>query len=138
MLLGDDDYSDIKFVGIPKFRSEKHKPVSLIDGYITLNICREGGDRLLISTVQPSINVEVSPTQHLLNLTSICNEEGVYTLSIVDMLGNVNKIHEFYAKPTEQTEYKHEHSIINFPNGSYYIILSSPSKTYNNNFIIAK
>jgi len=88
--------------------------------------------------VPASINVEVNPTQHLLQVKFIVMEEGNHIFSVVDLLGNVTKIYEFYAKPTEKTEHQFDHSIINFPNGNYNIIMQSPSRTYNNNFIIAK
>jgi hypothetical protein len=95
MLLGDKDFTPILMKEV-SFQNENHILDTLIDGFISLDICREGGDRLLGSFgVMPGIFVEISPTNNtLLKIKCYCIERGEYFLSVVDLTGSSTIVHK--------------------------------------------
>jgi len=91
VLLGDIDYSPIILQDVT-FVEKSHIPL-LLNGYISFNIYREGGNRLRdVKDVSPSVDVEINPAQHLLQVICICIEKGDHSLQIVDLLGNTTTI----------------------------------------------
>jgi hypothetical protein len=65
-------------------------PVLLLkDGYLKLDVCKEGGSRLLESFgVIPGISVEINPANNLLKVKCYCIERGGHSISIVDLSGS--------------------------------------------------
>jgi len=104
-----------------------------------LDICSEGGFRFLTNyNKEPGIFVEVNPVQNTLKVNCICIERGTHTLTITDMLGATERLLEWEVSPDIQTEYHLEIPLLEYSNGIYNLIMSSPNKSYFDNFIITK
>jgi hypothetical protein len=94
VILADKDSGDIIIKSV-RFSEELNKEPKLINGYIMLDICREGGDRLLGSVGHsPSISAKNNPATATLEVECKVVESGNYSLEIVDLSGGVIKIKE--------------------------------------------
>jgi hypothetical protein len=65
-------------------------------------------------------------------------ESGNYSLEIVDLSGGVIKIKEWQTNLKEQTIFLFEIPVINYGNGSYIILMNTPTKQYTTKFIIKR
>ena len=86
VLLGDVISSTIKIIDAT-FEQNIEK-ITLVDGYISIDICQTGGSRLAKSfDYEPSITVAQNPATDLLEVECKVIEVGNYSLEIVDILG---------------------------------------------------
>lgn len=140
VLLGDRDSSAITIADDVKFSVELIEAPKLVEGYITLHICRAGGDRLLTSfDLPPSIVVKNNPAVNTLFVGCEVIEIGNYTLEIVDMSGQVMLVKKFEANPKVQTSYNFEIPLRTYDNGAYIIVMTSPTALrYSTKFILEK
>jgi len=139
VLLGDKDSNDIVIKSI-KFSEELIEEPNLINGHITLDICREGGDRLLrFFEYPPSITVKNNPIADppILNLECKVVENGIYTLEIVDMAGYVVAVKKFEADVMLKTIYNFEIPV-QYAIGSYIVIMNTPTERFSAKFILKK
>ncbi|MDR0926400.1 MAG: hypothetical protein LBO69_01365 [Ignavibacteria bacterium] len=138
MILGNTDTSGIIIKDIAFDNTLIIKDLRLIDGYITMGICTEGGDRLISMGESPGVFVDENPVNELLKVTCITIERGNYSLEIVDLLGNSTKIKEFVVTQTMQNDFNFEFHIGNLGNGTYIIIMNAPNAKYTNKFVVIK
>jgi len=128
VILGDKDSSDIVVKSARFSEALSDEPI-LIDGYITLDICQCGGDRLLSGFgFCPSVTVKNNPViGGVLEVECKTIERGNYTLEIVDLLGSSVTVHTFTVTVSGQRIFDFEIPIAFLASGSYFIIMHTPS-----------
>ena len=142
VLLGNKDSNDI-FIRAVKFSEELNEELELLNGYITLEICRAGGDRLVeyVADYFPTVTVKNNPvTSSTLEVRCNTIERGNYSLEIIDLLGYTpTTLNEWTVTAnTIERIFNFEFSIQNYPNGSYLLVMNAPTKRYSTRFIIQK
>ena len=142
VLLGNKDSNDI-FVRAVKFSEELVEEPDLKNGYITIEICRAGGDRLVrwLDYV-PAVLVKNNPvTSGILEVKCNAVERGNYSLEIIDLLGHTNTaIVDRWVVTATTTERLFDFviPIPNYPNGSYLLVMNAPTRRYSTKFVIQK
>jgi len=131
------DSSDIllKYVNFIEKLSEKP---ALKHGYITLDICEDDGDRLLTNMGGPQIIINDNPVTDILEAKCKVIENGKYTLEIVDILGGSVIVKEWNVNINDATEFEFSIPVIMYGNGSYFLILNTPTARYSEKFIIKR
>jgi len=136
VILGNKDSGLIDLKEIIFF--EDVDVILLEDGYITLNVCQEGGSRHLMTDVSPSIRISNNPAIDILKVKCNAIEIGDYILEIVDILGNIKNMTEFSVTSNDNKIFEFEIPIQNFCNGNYFIIMRTPTNKYYHKFLIKK
>ncbi|MCL2039182.1 MAG: hypothetical protein FWG85_01990 [Bacteroidetes bacterium] len=136
ILLGDKDSSAIDLQEVIVADSTYF---TLEDGYITLKICTEGGDRLLTNVgYSPSITITTNPVTDMLDVECKVVEIGSYSLEIVDLSG-MNNIHKkWFVNKTDALEYTFTIPVLQYSTGSYIIIMRTPTDLISEKFIIKR
>jgi len=135
ILLGDKDSSLISLgASLPDSFG-----LILIDGYITLDVCGEGNGRLLTSLgYDPFFTVKNNPITETLEVEGKLVELGAYSLEIVDLLGKSEIVKEWTLEIGSNMTFDYKIPIRNYGNGSYIIILNTPTEKYSQRFIIMR
>lgn len=98
-----------------------------VDGYMTLNICREGGDRFVEKAGGLALTVAGNPVRDIVNLTVDVFEPGDHELVLVDAVGaTVDRwqwIHERGATPLTITR-----AAGDLASGAYRLVLRTPTR----------
>jgi hypothetical protein len=136
VLLGDRDSCEIILKEPVKFADELTVNPELINGFMTLDICRECTDRLLtVFDYVPSVIVNPNPVEDgLLKIHCKTVERGDYSLEIVDMLGNSITVQEWSIAGSKRI-FDFEIDVSNFASGSYFIIMNTPTARYTAKFV---
>jgi len=114
---------------------------TLKDGLITLDICIDGGDRLLQDMGgPPTIKVLVNPVAEILDVSCKVRviETGNYSLEIVDILGISEVVKEWYVAKDDKKEFEFSIPVTMYGNGAYLVILKTPTARYSEKFIIQR
>ena len=136
VLLGEIDSSEIK-IDTVKFAEDLSEEPELIHGFITLDICAEGANRLVWFDYSPEVIVKNNPvTGGVLELQCKTIERGSYSLEIVDMLGKSETVREFTVSANGKRIFDFEIPISNFSSGAYFIIMNTPSAKNSTKFVI--
>ena len=97
-------------------------------GSLTIEVCNEGGFRLLQSTDALS-STSVNPaTTNTIDIKCKIREVGSYHLEIVDNTGNSTKLKEWTVTNLEKTEYTFTIDLTMFANGNYYLHLQNENE----------
>ena len=140
VLLGDKDSAMI-FIQEIKFAGELNEKVEFINGYITLDICREGGDRLIRTfDYEPSIAVNGNPAIGTMHIECKAVEDGYYDIEMIDMLGCAVTIAKDFKIDTKlKSTYEFKIPIKIYGNGAYLLVMTSPTGfRYSTKFVILK
>ncbi|MCL2039070.1 MAG: T9SS type A sorting domain-containing protein [Bacteroidetes bacterium] len=138
IILGNKDSSLIKLKEVI-FANELSEYPELIDGYITINICEAGSDRFLVHKGHsPSITITPNPPTDMLEVECKVIESGYYTIEIVDVLGKAAIVKEWSVNANDEQEYNFTIPLLMYGNGSYFLILNTPSAKYSEKFIVEK
>jgi len=136
VLLGKIDSSEIK-IDTVKFAEQLSEKPDLIHGFITLDICAEGANRLVWFDYSPEVIVKNNPvTGGILELQCKTIERGSYSLEIVDMLGKSETVREFTVSANSKRIFDFEIPILNFSSGAYFIIMNTPTAKYSTGFVV--
>jgi len=136
VLLGEIDNSEIKIDAV-KFAEQLSEKPDLIHGFITLDICAEGANRLVWFDYSPEVIVKNNPvTGGILELQCKTIERGSYSLEIVDMLGKSETVREFTVNVNGKRIFDFEIPISNFSSGAYFIIMNTPTAKYSVGFVV--
>jgi len=136
VLLGEIDSSEIKIDAV-KFAEQLSEKPELIHGFITLDICAEGGGRLVWFDYSPEVIVKNNPViGGILELQCKTIERGSYSLEIVDMLGKSETVREFTVSANGKRIFDFEIPISNFSSGAYFIIMNTPTAKYSTKFVV--
>ena len=141
-ILGNKDSNDIFIKPPVKFSKELSKEPELFDGYITLDICREGGPRLLeyVGGYAPAVIVKSNPvTSEILEVECKTIERGNYRLGIMDLSGRTTILREWAVTANSSERlFNFEFPIQNYPNGSYLLIMYAPTRKFSTRFVISR
>ncbi|MCL2039798.1 MAG: T9SS type A sorting domain-containing protein [Bacteroidetes bacterium] len=138
VILGNKDSNSIDLKEVV-FAEELTEYPELIDGYITLNICREVYDRFLGHIGHStSLAINNNPATEFLEAKCKVIESGTYTLEIVDILGKSAIVKEWKVNINDEQEFNFTIPILMYGNGSYFLVLSTPSAKYSEKFIVEK
>ncbi len=136
-LLGHIESTDMIISYLPK-AGEKISGVIENDGKITLDICKEGGDRLLLQSNRTDISIEPNPASNVIKVRAFLLEVGQYSLEIYDLSGK-----RIYEKSIENTifagtEKTLDISTENIGSGEYMMMLVAPSQTISKKVVVLK
>jgi len=135
VLLGEIDSSEIK-IDTVKFAKDLTEEPELIHGFITLDICIEGGARFTWFDYNPAIILKNNPVSEMLEIECKTIENGDYSLEIVDMLGKSETVREFTVSASGKRIFDFEIPISNFSSGAYFIIMNTPTSKYSAGFVV--
>jgi hypothetical protein len=135
VILSNKDSGDIIIKSV-RFSEELNEEAKLINGYITLNICENGGSRFL--ALAPKITAKNNPISELLEIECYVIESGNYTLEIVDLSGSVSKIKDFVVDTKTQNTYNFEIPVAIYSSGNYILLMNTPTMQYTTKFIIKR
>ena len=137
VLLGEIDSSEIKIDAV-KFAEQLSEKPDLIHGFITLDICAEGANRVVWFDYSPEVIVKNNPViGGILELQCKTIERGSYSLEIVDLQGS-STIVETWTVAGSTRIFDFEIDVSNFAIGSYFIVLNTPTNKYSAGFVITK
>jgi hypothetical protein len=130
LILGNTDSTGLDITEATLSEEITVSPI-LVDGYITIKICDEGGERLLdVSDFDPGVFVVPNPIENnILRVHCSCVERGEHTLEIVDMLGNSTLL-ESWKVVKRPGEYDFEFDISGYSSGNYFLRMRSPTMNY--------
>ena len=147
VILGNKNSSEIRidtviFAGQPQGIDHT---VETVNGFISLEICEDGGDRLLTNMdYEPSLTIKNHFASNnfvtkLLEVECKTIEVGNYSLEIIDLLGGVNRVKEWTVNIDEERIFDFEIPVITYGNGTYLLIMHTPSSAkFLQKFIIRK
>ena len=110
-----------------------------VDGMFTLlNICEEGGKRLVNPYVEAGIiSISPNPGNSHINLRYTISEKGAVDISIFDMMGRkvknlVNSVTDNFGNFIRKVDIK------DLPTGNYFVVFRSPTIIESRNIVIIK
>jgi hypothetical protein len=135
VMLGNKDSSsidlrDIEFTGfLSKF--------NFIDGFITIEICRAGGNRLLNNLdFEPSLTIKRNPVSTgILEVECKTIEKGDYILEILDYSGNTMWRSE-WQEPANGRIFNLEIPVQNLAGAAYILRMQTPTNWYAEKFLV--
>jgi hypothetical protein len=135
-ILGNTDSSEIL---IKNVIVDKNSPeFELINGYLTLEICSEGSDRLLNKySNNPGVFVQQGIVSDEVVVKCVCIEQGIYALSLFDVLGNEQVIKKWEVDGNK-TNFDFAIPIVDCQSGVYYFVMKTPNQTYSVQFTYIK
>lgn len=125
--LGSVDSSEVRAVDVRLEVADTLVPLRTYDGYIILDICREGGDRLLDRTGGLRISAVPNPASDVLRIQADVFEPGLHTIDIVDVVGTV----------VSTASWHHERGASGYlmpinagalASGTYHVVLTTPTR----------
>jgi len=138
-MLGDVDVAPLMITNIVYKQIELVSNISHKDGSLTIPYCSRGGNRFLI--VNPKLEapiVQPNPTTGEIIITFSGIESGHYSLSISDINGITSLLDEWDFTAGSEKFYQKAFDLSNYANGTYYIILKTPTNIYNLSLVIIK
>jgi hypothetical protein len=131
--LGNSDYSDINLNSF-QWNCNEVK-VQTLNGRVNVtNICREGGNRLVDFETQLFLSELPTPVSSEVTILFSTIEKGFTVLKIINSLGEVVDIP--FSKISDPGKYYVELNAKNYPNGTYFIILQTPTQTILRQFLV--
>lgn len=98
------------------------------DGRMTIEICEEGGDRLLEFSYPAEMKISPNPVTDRLNIDIRVLETGKHHLEIVNVAGQRYPLVQWDVPVNSNKEYQFNININSFSSGMYYLILRSPAR----------
>jgi hypothetical protein len=140
IMLGNKDSSGI-LVSSAKFSDELNVDLEFIAGYLTIEICRAGGNRLLRwLDYELGVLVKNNPVDSkVLEVECRTSEIGSYRLEFIDLLGHTKIIKEWeVTEDTIDSIFDFDILIDNYTSGSYILIMHTPTSRYITKFVISQ
>ena len=125
--LGTVDSSEVRAIDVRLEVADTLVPLRTYDGYIILDICREGGDRLLDRSGGLQIRALPNPATDNLRIQADVFEPGMHTIEIIDVVGNV----------VSAASWQHERGAASYTmpinagvlaSGTYHVVLTTPTR----------
>ena len=144
MLLANTDSSDIHLIDTGIIITWSNEEPELIDGCITINICKEGEDRFLtLYDEKPGVFMLENPVTEIFKIKCICYERGYHYIEILNILGQtfvpLHPNNGWFVNPKVDTDFYFDVEIPHYlNNGFYFIVMHGPTKSYYDSFILAK
>lgn len=126
-LLGNADFTMINW---DIFRWENPTAFGITDtipGSIRINICSDGGPRLLNSGNPLSMMISPNPSDEEIEIGITALESGKHILELFDMSGASSELLQFDVTTNGSHDFTFKHSLTEYGSGFYYLILKSPT-----------
>jgi len=131
--LGNSDYSDINISSFQWNCDEVN--IQTLSGRVNVkDICREGGTRLIDFTNRLFLSELPSPISLEIPILFRTIENGYTVVKIINSLGEVVDIP--FSKIAEPGDYFLELNAKKYSNGTYFIILQTPTQTISRQFLV--
>lgn len=136
-LLGEIDRTLFKF---DKFQwlSQGINYTQLDSGLLRIEICREGGDRLVRMNSPLNMIVSPNPTSDFAEINIQLLEVGLYKLEIINSQGVKVKSFEWLHNIEQDSHINFRLDLSALANGLYFVMLRTPTNTVIDKFIIMK
>lgn len=124
--------------------SDANRPVGQIrtfnkDGEVSvIDLCREGDTTRLVKSSYAAglIKVYPQPAGNLMNVDYELGEKGTTEMFIVDMSGRTAAM--LFSRPTVNGVYTHTAYLEDVPNGTYFLMMKTPSEIFSKQILIVK
>jgi hypothetical protein len=127
-LLGDSIITPIEFDSLNVSQPELISTLKSSNGSLSIEICNQGGDRLLINGFSPASIIAIpNPVNDVFIVKVKALEKGSHILSIIDLQGNKSLIHNWYNNnPGDEISVSVDAH--KFSSGLYYLELKAPTQ----------
>jgi hypothetical protein len=136
IILGKDS-SEIKIDTVIFSETSTFIDYTTENGFITVKVCEEGGDRFLTLTIfdySPSISVKNITVTEMLEVHCKTIERGSYSLEIVDLQGSSITVHTWTVAGGSRI-FDFEIDVSNLASGSYFVVMNTPTNKYSARFV---
>ncbi|MCX7879942.1 MAG: choice-of-anchor D domain-containing protein [Ignavibacteria bacterium] len=129
-LLSDTDFSKVSLLECNWSRPAYFKETKLLDGSIRIEICTEGGKRLLKQPNQLVVNFINSNNPYKIEIET--TTKGKHLLQVLTLFGNAVIEKEFVNDDNETKSFSFEFDLSHFPAGVYFLRVTnlSSNKVY--------
>ena len=129
VLLGNDTATTLEFSRIGQFDTERVQRIETTNGYLSIKVCREGGNRLLEVQNNPvGITISPIPITEDAEIKLKLLEIGYHKLELFNLNGNlIKEIASFIITHNEAKEKSLVLNIRDISNGVYLLKLTTPT-----------
>jgi len=126
-MLGNEEWTPLTLGTVQHNYGSRVKAITKFNGILNIEICDEGGSRLLTRTAPFSAVMTPNPASEILRLTINTAEQGLHTIKITDINGNTVYKDKISARSGET----YELTILTdfLPTGLYFTEISSPTES---------
>lgn len=129
VLLGNNDSTKLSFDSIAYYQMLVVKKIKVNDGLLTINICREGGERLLDFKKSPlSFIANPNPATDFIEFDISMLEIGGHKLELSDINGNSIDLAHWDFRENESNKKQILIDLNKFSNGVYFVRLKGPNR----------
>jgi hypothetical protein len=137
-LLGNSRTMTLEWVGVDFDHSGDVSSIALIDGSFEIEICEEGGPRLLEFGAETKLSIAPNPASGRTEIDIYAAETGHYDLRIVNICGKSHKLATWDKTPDHHPERVIEFNSGSFSSGVYSLILKTPTEFIVKAIVIVK
>ncbi len=110
----------------------------LDSGMLRIEICKEGGDRLVRMNVPFSMMISPNPTNSAIEINIQALEVGIYILEIINSQGVRVEKFEWLRNPSHNSKINIKLDLSKLSDGLYFLMLKSPTETLVDKIILLK
>lgn len=136
-MLGDIKSTDLKIENVGIDMNGAISDTVYNDGSLTIEICEEGGERLLSFGNPSSVRIDPNPPSESINISITSLELGFHEMELFNANG-ISLKKETWNNESVGSIREYKYSTSELESGLYIVILKSPSETKSKNIIIAK
>jgi type IX secretion system substrate protein/HYDIN/CFA65/VesB family protein len=126
-MLGNTDVTTITWSNFVWNSSQIVNP-TLIDGSLEIEICREGGDRLVKQSSEFELSSTPNPADKIVNLVANSPEKGFHKIQIMNAQGKVLKEISWENSSDNKYEFKKQIDASEFASGMYFAVMKTPNR----------
>jgi hypothetical protein len=125
--LGTVDSTELAFESAVITSPQTTPLVRREDGYLQLEICRDGDDRLLQRTGSLAMIADPNPAQGHTVITAAAYEKGLHSIEIISLSGE-RVYHESWTRALTDAARRIDLNTSELPSGLYHVVLTTPSR----------
>jgi hypothetical protein len=136
-LLGNSDKTDIVWDNFVWTSGQLITP-QLVDGALEIEICREGGDRLVSQSSAFSLASDPNPADKSFNIVASSPEGGIHRLQLMNTQGRV--VREFVWNNSKDNSNRFETMVdaSGLASGMYFAVLKTPNRAKTITILLTK
>ena len=136
VLLGETDSTGIIVKDVKTSTEGKN---IVLNGYLTIETCNQGGNRLVNYGYYPNVKVENNPVVNdIINVECDIVEQGEHYLSIVNYLGDEIVVKNWNVQSSDANRLVFAIPANDLCSGTYILVLTTPTKKYSTNIVIVR
>ena len=134
--MGEADSTSIIIRNIKTLQESKYL---IQNGYLTIETCTQGGNRLINYGYNPNIRATNNPVANdIINVECDIVEQGKHYLSIVNYLGKETIVKSWDIQDRNINKLFFSIPVNDLCSGTYILVLTTPAKKYSTNIVIAR